>query len=274
LSRTAAVRVNGLDTTDVLLRAQQGSGNAGAWIDVLGGPNSAPAKNQVSVFTGATGSAAGQYDVRGGGCLVVRGVYHERSSEALSGLHLRQAGTLSIDATRFSYATSRSAPTIAADDFRGLFTLATCILMPVETKESCRFEIRGDGSRASVLALNNQFWIQVPTVADDVWQNKATPPAAGGLIGCNINTNVKEAAPKGFAFLENIGEHADPAKSKSGSGPLENRGRVNDETILRHLAPLRSARVWEPTRTPVGLTDLRVYRVMASGSGEAVVEVR
>ena len=241
---------------------------------MVGGPQSAQATNQISIFTGATGSAAGQYDVRSGGRLVVRGVYHERSSDALNGLHLTDSGTLSIDATRFSYATSATAPTVAADSFRGLFTLATCILMPVETKESCRFELCGDGSRASVLALDNQFWINLPTTADDVWQNKANPPVHGGLIGCNVNTSSKTAAPKGFAFLDNIGEHVDPAKSKSGSGPLDNRGTVDDATILRHLAPMRTAQVWLPSGTTASATDLRICRVMVSGERGATVEFR
>ncbi len=160
--RTAALRVDGLDRTDVLLRALQGSGNAGAWVEVLGGPDADAARNQVSLLTGATGSAAGQYDVRRGGRLVVRGVYHERSSEALTGLKLADRGVLSIDATRFSYATSATAPTILVDGFQGQFTLATCMLMPVETKQTCRFEMRGDGRRASVLALNDQFWVETP----------------------------------------------------------------------------------------------------------------
>ncbi len=182
---------------------------------------------------------------------------------------------MSIDATRFSYATSPTSPTVAADSFRGLFTLATCMLMPVETKASCRFELRGDGSEASVLALNNQFWIEQKTTADDVWQNLAQPPARGGLIGCNVNTSKKEAAPKGFEFLANIGDHPDPAKSASGAGPLENRGTVDDATLLRHLAPLRSARVWLPDDSvPANATDLRIYRVMAGGGRGAVVEFR
>src|SRR5205823_460690 len=130
---------------DVLLRALQGSGNAGSWVDVIGPGEGRSPTGQISIFTGATGSAAGQYDVRRGGRLVVRGVYHERSSDALTGLRLTDAGTLSIDATRFSYATSPTKPTISAENFRGLFTLATCILMPVETKDTCRFELRGDG---------------------------------------------------------------------------------------------------------------------------------
>ncbi len=271
----AALRFSGLDHTDALLRCLQGSGQAGRWVEVLGGPAADRATNQVSVFTGATGSAAGQYDVRQGGRLVVRAVYHERSSDSLNGLRLADRGVLSIDATRFSYATSPTAPTVAADSFRGLFTLATCMLMPVETRASCRFELRGDGSAASVLALNNQFWIEQKTVADDVWRNLAQPPARGGLVGCNINTSKKDAAPKGFDFLANIGDHPDPAKSASGAGPLENRGTVDDATLLRHLAPLRAARVWLPTEPrPRGITDLRIHRVMAGGGHGAVVEFR
>ncbi len=273
--RTAALRINALAQTDVLLRALQGSGNSGVWVEVIGGPNAASARNQVSVFTGATGSAAGQYDVSRGGRLVVRGVYHERSSGSFNGLHLTDSGTLCIDATRFSYTTSAQAATIGADNFRGLFTLATCMLMPVETKETCRFELRGDGSNASVLALNNQFWVhQTGTSADTVWLNLAKPPARGGLVGCNINTGNREAAPKGFEFLANVGDSPDPAKSKSGAGPLDDRGGVDDATILKHLAPLRKARVWLPTETPTGVTDVRIHRVMVTGGNPAAVEIR
>jgi hypothetical protein len=271
-TNAAALRIAGLTKTDVLLRALQGSGNAGKWVEVAGAGTPSPT-NQISIFTGATGSAGGQYDVRNEGRLVVRGVYHERSSDALNGLHLADKGVLSIDATRFSYATSETAPTVASDSFRGLFTLATCILMPVETKASCRFELRGDGKETSVLALNNQFWITVPTSGDDVWKNLAKPPAHGGLAGCNINTSSKTAATTGFAFLSEIGENPDPAKSKSGSGPLENKGTVDDATILKHLAPLRKARVWYPRARNPQSTDLRIYRVMASGGGSATVSV-
>jgi hypothetical protein len=274
-TNSAALRINGLEQTGVLLRALQGSGNAGHWVEALGGPNAERATNQVSIFTGATGSAAGQYEVRRGGHLVVRSVYHERSSDSLNGLHLADRGTLSIDATRFSYATSPSSPTIAADNFRGLFTLATCMLLPVETKASCRFELRGDGSGASVLALNDQFWIEQKTTADDVWRNLAQPPAQGGLIGCNVNTSKKEAAPEGYEHLAHLGEHPDPAKSASGAGPLADRGVVDDATLLRHLAPLRAARVWLPDAgAPANATNLRIHRVMASGGGGAVVEFR
>ena len=274
-TRAAALRINGLVETDVLLRALQGSGNRGVWVDVIGGPQAARAQNQISIFTGATGSAAGQYHVSRDGRLVVRGVYHERSSDSLNGLHLTDRGTLCIDATRFSYATSARAATIGADNFRGLFTLATCMLMPVETQETCRFELRGDGGEASILALNNHFWVHLPgTSADTVWLNLTEPRARGGLVGCNINTSNREAAPKGFEFLANVGDSPDPAKSTSGAGPLDERGGVDDATILRHLAPLRQASVWLPTETSTGVTDVRIHRVMVTGGGPAAVEIR
>jgi hypothetical protein len=108
--RTAALRVTGFERTRLQFRALQGSGNGGTWVEVVGQGSEAPGP-AVGVFTGATGTAAGQYDVRQGGRLVVRGVYHERSSDSLNGLHLTSSGTLSIDATRFSYATSKESPT-------------------------------------------------------------------------------------------------------------------------------------------------------------------
>jgi hypothetical protein len=50
---------------------------------------------------------------------------------------------------------------------------------------------------------------------------------------------------------------------------------VDDETLLRHLAPLRAARVWLANASvSTNITDLRIYRVMASGGSGAVVEFR
>jgi hypothetical protein len=276
-ARTAALRVSGLSQTDVLLRCLQGNGNSGAWVDVAGGGEARPSAtaNQVSICNGATGTAAGQYEVRQGGRLVVRGVYHERSADSLRGIYLADSGTLTIDATRFSYATSAKSPTVAAHDFKGLFTLATCILMPVETTNTCRFEMDGDGSAASVLSLNNQFWVLEPGItAEKVWLNRATPPARGGLVGCNMNSPVKGVLTNGFAFLQNLGDSPDMARSPKGSGPLEDHGGVDDATLLKHLAPIREARVWVPGQTAPGVTDLRIYRVMADGGYEATVEVR
>ena len=120
-----------------------------------------------------------------------------------------------------------------------------------------------------------RFWVQKPgTSADTVWRNTASPAAHGGLLGSNINTNNKAASPRGFEFLNNIGDNPDPAKAHFGSGPLADRGTVDDATILRHLASLRSTHPWLPTATPAGQSDVRLYRVIASGGRGATVEVR
>src|SRR5262249_48928873 len=72
-----------------------------------------------------------------------------------------------------------------------------------------------------------------------------------------------------------IGDHPDPARSASGAGPLDDRGTVDDATLLRHLAPLRAARVWLPNASvPTDATDLRLHRVMVDGGDGAVVEFR
>ena len=126
-----------------------------------------------------------------------------------------------------------------------------------------------------MLALNNQFWVLEPGVTSEkVWLNRAVPPARGGLVGCNMNSPVKGVFKDGFAFLDNRGDPSDIARSPQGAGPLPDRGGVDDATLVRHLAPIRQARVWLPGPTPPGITDLRIHRVMATGGTEATVEIR
>ena len=49
---------------------------------------------------------------------------------------------------------------------------------------------------------------------------------------------------------------------------------MNDATILRHLAPLREARVWLPGKPAAArTTDVRIHRVMARGGRGATVEL-
>lgn len=267
----AAIRIERFAKAAIQFRALQGSGQSGRWVQVFG-PGEKTG-TPVTIFTGATGSAVGQYEVRDNGCLIVRSIYHEKSSDALCGLHLADSGTLHIDATRFSYATSETAPTVLLENFRGLCTLATCLFLPVETQETCRIEIRGDGGKGSVLALNNQFWVVKPgTNADTIWLNRAQPPAAGGLLGCNINTSNKEVSARGFEFLRNIPENPDPARSSYGSSPLDDRGGVDDRTVLRHLEPMRKVCPWIPSPTSSG--DIMLHRVIATSEAGTTVIVR
>ena len=179
-------------------------------------------------------------------------------------------------------------------NFRGLLTVAASQFNPVGSTNTSRFEMTGDGSAASVLALNDLFWVLEPGVTSQkVWLNHADPPAAGGLLGCNMNGD-RDILKGGFGFLENIpgtnGEtdsafrtphspHAQPATLNS--QPPDHPSTLNpqlttlrDSTLLRHLAPLREARVWLPAESRARTTTLRIYRVMAVGGADAVVEFR
>ena len=282
----SALWVNGLARTDVQLRCLQGSGNAGAWVEVSGAPAlapgagiagaaRAPATNQVSIFNGATGSAVGQYDVHDGGRLVVRGVYHEKSADTLRGIFLTGPNTLALDACRFSYKTSPEAPLMELSNFTGLFTLASSILLPVDSTNTCRFEITGDCTGGGVLALNDLFWVQeVGLGPDNVWLNRAQPAPESGLVGCNMNTTRQGLFRGGFGFLDNrwsAGAAAGGTATNGGAADTMSEG-----ALLRHLAPLRAARVWLPEEVeiPAAATDLEIYRVMAIGGGRAVVEFR
>jgi Pectate lyase superfamily protein len=275
----STVRVNGLKQTGVLFRCLQGSGNAGHWVEVIGsrasGQNSVvsgQARNQISIFTGATGSAGGQYNVVHGGHLVARGIYHEKSSDSLCGVSLDGSGVLAIDATRFSYLTSPRAPLVSLRDFHGIFTLASSVLLPVGSTNTCRLAITGNGGATHALALNDLFWDYEPGVTSaDVWQNDAMPPAHGGLLGCNMNSQ-RGWFKNGFAFLSNLGNQAGLVKTADASAADENA--VSDAELLHDLAPLREARVWLPGKVLPGATDLQIYRVMADGGQSATVEFR
>jgi hypothetical protein len=54
-----------------------------------------------------------------------------------------------------------------------------------------------------------------------------------------VNTARKEAAPKGYELVANLGERPDPAKSASGADPLDNRGIVDDAEPQSHRDSLR-----------------------------------
>jgi len=240
--------VAGVEQSDVLLRDLQGGSFIRKWIQVVGGPARRAGKTapgQVSIFCGATGSADHQYTVEKGGRLVVRSVYHEMSGAEPQGMLLKDAGVLSIDATRFSYKTSATRPLIALDGFRGDLTLLTGLLLPVASKHTARVQIAGDGSASRVLCMGNLFWVNEMGVdADKVWQDRAAPPAKAAMLLCNMNSGLKGAV------------------GRSGFGRLDSRGVADDAFLRQMLAPLRQARVWLPPAAKKGVTNVRLRRVI------------
>ncbi len=254
------VRVSGVEESDVLLRCAQGGTFCDRWISVIGGPqrrSGKPAAGQVSVFCGATGTAEAQYHVARGGRLVVRSVYHEVSGESPQGILLDDAGTLAVDATRFSYKTSPTRPLVQVRDFKGDLALLTGMLLPVGSTAPAQINIAGDGSRANVLCLANMFWAPCPGVNTGmVWRDTSELPAKAALLACNLNGGSESGLKDGF-------------------GRLDNRGQVDEKWILDVLRPLREARIWSPQPTAPGVTDLRLHRVIAAaGKGGVCLELR
>jgi hypothetical protein len=90
-------------------------------------------------------------------------------------------------------------------------------------------------------------------------------------MGCNMNSSLKEMR-SGFGFLEEIVD--EPGTNRSEKTSISSKGAVSEAALLRHLAPLREARVWLPGESSAHATDLRIHRVMASGGQGAVVEFR
>jgi hypothetical protein len=194
---------------------------------------------------------------------VVRSVYHEVSGDAPQALLLKDAGTLVIDSTRFSYKTAPDRPLIALDGFRGDFALTASLLMPVDSKHPARVRLRGRGDGCNALCLADLFWMTDKMVtADAVWQDETKPPANAALLLSNMNGQVKGAK--------------DSALDKAGFGRLEDRKAKDDAALIRRaLAPLRQARIWQPGETKPGLTDLRLHRVMVgAGQGGRCVVLR
>ncbi len=256
----AGLLVNGVEQAEVQLRCLQGGSNSEKWVQVAGGPRrkaGQPAPGQVSIFAGATGSTDAQYAVTDGGRLVVRSVYHEMSGNAPQGILLNDTGSLSVDATRFSYKTAADVPLIGIDGFRGNFALLTGLLLPVDSKHTARVQIRGDGSRCNALVMDNVFWVnETGVTADKVFQNAAQPPARAALVNCNMNSGTAGATRNGF-------------------GTLENRGEAGDDFLRQMLQPLREARVWLPAATPKGAASLQLHRVICTaGKGGVGVEFR
>jgi hypothetical protein len=259
----AGVLVDGVERSDVLFRCLQGGTFCRRWISVLGGPlcqAGRQAPGQVSVFCGATGTAEAQYHVARGGRLVVRSVYHEVSGDSPQGILLDDAGSLSVDATRFSYKTSPQKPLVQLRDFKGQFALLTGMLLPVGTRFPAQIQIAGDGSQCNALCMANMFWAPCPGVnADMVWQDTSQPAAKAAMLVCNLNGGGESGLKNGFGRLDNRGQ----------------RLQGDRDWILDMLRPTRQARIWDPRSVVRGVTDVRLHRVICTaGKGGVCLELQ
>jgi hypothetical protein len=250
-----ALQVAGLTHAEVLCRCLQGGEFAQKWIEVIGDPSRPAGRGRVTILNGAGGMCDAQYTVSQGGRLLVRGVYHEINTPQPRAIRLTDVGSLTIDATRFSYHTSDKESLIELDGFRGDFTLASSLLAAIEPTTLCRVEVRGKGDGCRALCLGTLFWVNAPAVSSDkVWRHEAAPAAA--LAFCNLNSKLIGGPQNGF-------------------DRLENRGKLPREFLREMLQPLRDSPAWPTNAVKDGATDVRIHRVMATaGKDSTIVELR
>lgn len=248
----AGVRISGAGRADALFRCLQGGSFARTWVDVSG--KGAGWARPVRVLTGATGTSDRAYSVSRGGRLVVRSVYHEKSAPEPQALSLRGEGTLWVDATRFSYRTSAEVPLFDVQDFDGLFTLATSLLLPVDSKAAPRVRIRRGSGRT--LFLGNLFRMDEEGLdPSSVWSAEGGARAA--MLHCNLNTSRPLRGPRrGFDYLESC-------------------GTADDGFVRAALEPLRLAGIGAAEPVPEGATNVLLSRLIVTGGPERpAVELR
>jgi len=257
-----ALRIDGVERTNLLFRCLQGGGNkAETFIEVIGDPErraEAHGPGRPTILTGASGTSDVQYALTKGGRLLVRGFYQEYENETPTAQAARLSGTgsLAIDSTRFTYKMSDKEPVIALDGFRGDFTLTTSLLLALESSPPGRVEIRGPGDNCKALCLATQFWVNEAGVkTEKVWRNETSPPANAALALCNINGQKEQV--------------------KDGFDRLKDSGKASKEFIRQMLQPLHETPTWPMEPVKEGVTDVRLHRVMvAAGKGGTAVELR
>jgi hypothetical protein len=251
------VWVNELDHADVRLENLQG-GSLETWLKVTGGKGTArgaKTESRTLVFCGATGTSEKQYVVEKGGRLVVRSVYHEVSGKSPQAILLNDSGSMTIDATRYSYATTAEHPLVLLDGFKGTFGVFSSMLLPVGTEFPARIETKGNGAGCKALSLGNMFWSNKGTFeTSSGWKDAAEPKGQAAMRLCNINGN---------------------GVGKNGFARLEDAGTCDDAFVREMLEPLRTAST-RPFETPkAGTTDLYMRRVlMVVGTDKVGVELR
>jgi hypothetical protein len=252
------LRIDGVENASLLFRCFQGGGRSQKMVEVIGEPERRPSPRppgQVAILTGAGGTAETQYTVTKGGRLLVRGFFHEVDAPTGRAIRLTDAGTLTIDSTRFSYKTSEKEPLVELDGFRGEFALTASVLTGIESVPLTRLEMRGKGDACKALCLATQFWVhEAGVTTGKVWRNEATPPAAAAMKLCNINSATKGATKNGF-------------------DRLDDSGKVSQEFLRQMLQPLRHSPAWPADAVKEGATDVRLHRVAATaGKGGTAVE--
>lgn len=223
--------INQLDHTLVLGHDIQFSGLKKA-ICVVGGPLAAlgkPAEGRTIIYSGAESGNVLSHEVSNGGNLMVQDSWYEGGNKSTY-VNLSGKGIFSADGDHIATPQHTDVPSVVVYNFSGKATF-------IADDFSDRFAISGDGSKAKILALGIMAEDN-PIVADT-----SSPKADIRVLFSRTRDYNSNKTGSGSYTISDIGTY--------------DQMFVND--MLNNIMNVRSIIL---TTLPVGVSDIRLYRVM------------
>jgi pectin methylesterase-like acyl-CoA thioesterase len=268
----SSVFVNGVEQSDVTLIGTQ-FGTSARGIVVSGGPTRAGgglAPGQVSAINGASSALGQLYEVTGGGSLLAEAIWYEGSWETGTSVQLASSGDLTLAVMQLAVTPSDATePLFRLDGFRGSFTVLLSGLTSTNDKAPAHHvELTGNGGQMRVLVGSDNFWLSGKPAGGFVdhtyvFRDTTSPPASAAMFQSTMNGDgANFASGNGFGDLVNVNNQ------KASADP-------DDTTLLAAIDALRKRRIEPPGQREAGVTDLKMFRVLASaGSASHAVEIR
>jgi hypothetical protein len=246
---SVATDINGIEQSDVTMTAF-GLDNFLAGVRMAGGPLRAVGKwapGQTSFLTGSSSLGNRNYDVRGNAELVVTGVWYEGDwayQAPLIDLGPQSSGSVTLAASLMS-ATMPALPIVRTQGFSGSLTLLDVWL---DHRNSTHLDFLGDGTHTRVLGFGNDYPMfsdpaKATKTADQLWVDTTNP---GGQIS-------------------QFGVPGMPDYTNRVLGPAPDAQFLRDA-----LLPLRARRIEQPAERIAGVTDVKLFRVIATSGANQI----
>ncbi len=198
---------------------------------------------QISLLSGATGDCQNLFSVANGGRIDAEGFWNEGDWPRTSGLLNLSNSSGKVSIACMSWIITTPYPMIDATNFNGSLTL---LLNHFNELPQTYVPLAGDGSNLNAMSAYNDFGAgaSIGGTADSTWQDLTSPSANSDFIS---NTSI------GGKSLEDVISKVHNVRADSSS-------------VINSLAQLRAVRTDPANDGPVGVTDVKLFRVAAWGT--------
>jgi hypothetical protein len=199
---------------------------------------------QIDFLFGGLGNTPNNlFDVQNGGRLIAGGFRDETEMEGTYiNLGYESSGSLSVFGMSWAVTPSLNIPIIKTNSFDGYLTFVANRMgngYSEDVPGSIFTQITGDGSGTNVFFANSKIYSKYSTTASKVWKDNSSPTANATFLNNSDFTDITNK-------LENI---------------------ITDSNyITRSVAQLRSHRTDAPSVLSAGKTNVKLVRVIMSGS--------